>query len=96
MRYKSIAVKRNAKGQRAMTTAIMPKVRTRSTDSFIIMVERTRLDHLAHKFYKNPHYWWIIATANNIRGTMYVSPGVQVRIPKEIGEILSEFTRINS
>ena len=96
MRYKSVAVKRNNKGQRSMTSAIMPKIRKRTTDSFIIIVERTRLDHLAYKFYKNPHHWWIIASANNIRGTMYVNPGVQVRIPTEIGDITNEFERINS
>ena len=96
MRYKSIAIKRNDDGKRAMVTAIMPKIRVRPTDSYIVMVERTRLDHLAHKFYNNQNHWWIIATANNIRGTMYAELGIQLRIPREIGDILSEFNRINS
>ena len=42
------------------------------------MVERTRLDHLAYKFYDNPHYWWVIATANSIGGRMYVEPKYSV------------------
>lgn len=96
MRYKSIGVKRNHKGKRAMVTSLMPRIKKRSTDSFIVMVEKTRLDHLAHKFYGNPNYWWVIAAANNIRGTMYADLGIQLRIPREIGEIITDYDKVNS
>ena len=50
-------------------------IRKQSTDTFVVMVEKTRLDHLAHRFYGNPNYWWIIANANDIKGTMYAKLG---------------------
>jgi nucleoid-associated protein YgaU len=59
------------------------------------MVEKTRLDHLAHRFYENANYWWVIAIANNIKGTMYATPGTQLRIPREIGSIMHDYNKIN-
>ena len=78
-----------------MSTIIMPKIKPHSSDKFVIIVEKTRLDHLAYKFYKNPNYWWIIASANDIKGTMYAKLGKQIRIPTDISFILAEFNRIN-
>ena len=49
----------------------------------------------AYKFYKNPNYWWILASANDIKGTMYTELGIQLRIPRDISYILAEFNRIN-
>ena len=59
------------------------------------MVEKTRLDHLAHRFYGNPNYWWILASANNVKGTMYAKLGSQIRIPRDINGIVDEYNRIN-
>ena len=95
MRYKSNPTKINSKGKKSMTTIIMPKIKPHSSDSFVVMVEKTRLDHLAYKFYKNPNYWWILASANDIKGTMYTELGIQLRIPRDISYILAEFNRIN-
>ena len=53
------------------------------------------LCHLAYKFYKNPNYWWVLANANDIKGTMYAEIGIQLRIPKDLAYILSEFNRLN-
>ena len=82
MRYKTIPIKKDEDGQRIVSTSLLPTVRKKSSDTFVLMVEKTRLDHLAHKFYGNPNYWWIIASANNIKGTMYAKLGPQIRIPR--------------
>jgi nucleoid-associated protein YgaU len=61
----------------------------------LIVTEKTRLDHLAFKFYENANYWWVIGIANSIKGTMYVTPGKQIRIPREISTVIQDFNKIN-
>jgi hypothetical protein len=95
MRYKSIPKKTDSKGKQIIATSIMPKIHKHDSDVFVMMVEKTRLDHLAHKFYNNPNYWWIIASANGITGTMYAKLGTQIRIPRDISGIITEYNRIN-
>lgn len=95
MRYKSINRKQDEDGKQIIATSIMPTIKKRNSDLFVMMVEKTRLDHLAHKFYNNPNYWWIIANANGITGTMYAKLGTQIRIPKDISSIIEEYNRIN-
>ena len=95
MRYKTIPIKKDEDGQRIVSTSLLPTVRKKSSDTFVLMVEKTRLDHLAHKFYGNPNYWWIIASANDIKGTMYAKLGSQIRIPRDINAVVSEYNRIN-
>lgn len=44
--------------------------------------EVTRLDILAHEYYKNPLLWWIIAQANDIYDPFIsLEPGTILRIP---------------
>ena len=96
MRYSFTSQARNDSGKRITTTTLLGRIKKRDTDVFIVMVERTRLDHLAYKFYDNPHYWWVIATANSIGGRMYVEPGTQLRIPMNIREIIADHQKTNS
>lgn len=95
MRYKNSKTKSNQSGKKIFTTTLYPRVKDRSTDSYLVIVEKTRLDHLAYKFYEDANHWWIIAIANNIKGTMYVNPGTQIRIPRELGQILHDYNKIN-
>ena len=95
MRYKSIPTKSDSNGKKIVSTSILPKVRKRESDTFVLMVEKTRFDHLAHRFYGNPNYWWIIAAANEVHGTMYAKLGSQIRIPRDINGIITEYNRIN-
>ena len=95
MRYKTIPIKTDEDGNTIVSTSILPTVRKKSSDTFVLMVEKTRLDHLALKFYGNPNYWWIIASANNIKGTMFAKLGSQIRIPRDINMIIAEYNRIN-
>jgi|TARA_B110000495_G_scaffold192118_1_gene195929 hypothetical protein len=95
MRYKAIPTKSDASGKRVVSTSILPKIRKRDSDTFVLMVEKTRFDHLAHRFYNNPSYWWILAAANEVHGTMYAKLGSQIRIPRDINSIIDEYNRIN-
>lgn len=95
MRYNTAKIKQLQGGVKTLTTTLYPRIKERSSDTFLVVVEKTRLDHLAHKFYENASYWWVIGIANNIKGTMYVKPGTQIRIPREINGILQDFNKIN-
>jgi hypothetical protein len=96
MRYAKVKTKFREDKKEVLETTLLNKIRNRESDVFIVMVEKTRLDHLANKFYNNPRYWWVIASANGIKGTMFVRPGTQVRIPTEISEIILDHNKINN
>ena len=96
MRYKSTKLNSLGNGKRALRTTLLPRIKKRSSDTYLVIVERTRLDHLAYKFYENPNHWWILAAANNVAGTMYIQPGTQIRIPRALSEILVDHNKINS
>lgn len=40
-----------------------------------------RLDLIAYRFYNNPLYWWIIASASNIKDPTIIPPSTILRIP---------------
>ena len=67
--------------ERYLTTRY-PNFTKMQGDYFIISRSGDRLDLLAQQFYGDVREWWIIATANNIgKGTLYIEPGLQIRIP---------------
>ena len=40
------------------------------------------IDILSNQYYGTVKYWWVIALANKMgKGTLYVTPGYQLRIP---------------
>jgi len=46
------------------------------------------LDLLANQYYRDASLWWILATANNLgKSGMMVPPGLQIRIPLDVGAI---------
>ena len=92
--YNTILKKRD--GKRYMSSTIYPKIKPNNDDIYIIVDTTDRLDLLAHKYYNNPQYYWIIAVANNINnGDMYLEGGTQIRIPTDLVTILKDFEKIN-
>ncbi len=55
-----------------------------------------RFDILAQTFYDNKDLWWVIAIANPqaYQGSIFPPLGVQIRIPGNVGAIVSENERI--
>lgn len=68
---------------------IYPPIPFDETDLYIITREGDRLDLLAEQYYKLTDYWWVIATINNniTKGSLYPTPGTQLRIPQDINKI---------
>ena len=51
--------------------------------------EKQRLDHIAANVYGHASLWWIIAAASDIGWGLQVPPGTILRIPTDLGQIVS-------
>lgn len=90
-----IVVKSDTK-KKYYESTIYPKVIPSDSDTYIISEAGDRLDILAKNYYGDSKLWWIIAVANNINDAVfYVEPGVQLRIPQNVGNILRDLEKIN-
>lgn len=96
-RYESTPVKLRWDGKRVLFTTEYPKIEPSETDIIVISNDGDYLDTLAHKYYGDPTLWWVIALVNNLgKARMSVSPGLQLRIPTNINDILVNFNNINA
>lgn len=82
-------------GKKVFRTTRYPKIPVSMSDIYIYASETDYLDALANKFYRDPTLWWIIAQANGIKATLKAPTGVQLRIPRNIDYIVSNFRREN-
>lgn len=86
------------KKTRAYRVIKYPEIPLSINDLYIITTAGDRLDLLANQFYNDVRLWWVIATANRdiVRKDSYgLKPGLEVRIPREINQILTDFEDIN-
>ena len=68
------------------------------SDTYIITQTEDRLDKLAYQYYGESNLWWVIATANPSivrKDSLYLKPGLEVRIPVNINRIIEDYKRIN-
>lgn len=82
---------------RYYTALIDPTIPRSYTDIYIVSSFGDRLDLLAGKYYGDPSMWWIIASANTElrKDSIYLEPGVQVRIPTDYVEVMELFINEN-
>ena len=77
-------------GERIIKSTIYPAIPKSIDDFYIISRPGDRLDLLSQEFYKTPAYWWIIAITNSfVRGSLYIPPDKQIRIPGNIARIIN-------
>ena len=87
MRYDESKVFQDENGTRYLNRVEYPVIPIQDSDTF---------SNLAFEVYGKTEFWWIIARANNEnRGSMYVVPGKEYRIPQNITSILQEFRKLN-
>jgi hypothetical protein len=101
-RYNSSQLEQPAKldvdnNRRFYETLIDPTIPRSYTDVYIISSFGDRLDLLAGKYYSDPSLWWMISAANPElrKDSIYLEPGVQVRIPTDYIEIFDLFKTNN-
>jgi hypothetical protein len=90
--YKTIDNKPYYKGK------LYPDIPYTDTDDYVITTIGDRLDLLAYSYYNDPELWWVISVANNhiTKGSMFPTPGLQLRIPTNITNVLRLFNELNS
>ena len=87
--------KKNQSGKTVYKSILYPAIRESTSDIFIMAKDTDRLDLLAYAYYGDVTMWWIIAKANNIRGTFFVPIGTQLRIPQDIASIQYDTEQLN-
>lgn len=75
-----------------------PDIPLSENDIYLYTIRGDRLDNLAYQFYKDSSLWWILSVANPDlpNDSLYPTIGFQLRIPKNITEILNNFDDLNT
>jgi len=96
-RYQNIkGVKYEATGSQYYVNNIYPDIPLSNDDNYVITVLGDRLDLLAFDFYGDTSYWWVIASANALPGdSLYLEPGMQLRIPVNLSAAISQYNYTN-
>lgn len=78
-------------------TTKYPEVPLEFSDIYVITTVGDRIDVMANEFYGDSSLYWIIASANpQLKQNSLTPPvGTQLRIPTEIGPIISAFELLN-
>lgn len=98
-RYNTIPTFRSSKnGQRYVGTTKYPDIPYSYEDVYVYTTEGDRFDILAQEYYGDSTLWWIISIANpqTEQNSLYPPIGIQIRIPRDIGGILSTYNSLNS
>ena len=98
-RLQSIKKYKVGKGLRAYKPIRYPNIPFSVDDIYVTTTAGDRLDLLANQFYNDTRLWWIIATANmNVirRDSFNLKAGLEIRIPADIQDILSNFESLNN
>jgi hypothetical protein len=76
---------------------LYPNIPLSENDEYIITTVGDRLDTLAYNYYRDSELYWIISVANNnvTKGSLFPTPGTQLRIPTNLSLILNLFRSIN-
>ncbi len=96
-RYQNIPVIKSATGKQIYATSRYPEIPLSENDIYVYASQGDRYDLLALNYYGDSSLWWIIASANpNIDlMTLVIPEGVQIRIPGNFSQVVSEFSLIN-
>jgi hypothetical protein len=95
-RFKKITTTRTLSGTPYKVNVVYPEIPLDENDIYVITQYGDRYDTLALEFYQDPQLWWIISSANNFqKGSLNVTPGVQLRIPADKSSAIQLFDKIN-
>jgi len=96
-RYENIPTKTNDNGKRVTRSVLYPPIPRQLSDIYLITTPGDRLDLLSYKYYGSVGYWWIIAEANGIgKGSLTIPPGLQLRVPTQVSDIVASYEQLNS
>jgi hypothetical protein len=75
-----------------------PIIEEQDSDILILTEFGDRLELLSEQFYFDRNLYWIIAVANPDKvdfGSLFLEPGLQLRIPININNIIRQYNNLN-
>tara|TARA_B100001778_G_C18270641_1_gene486442 strand:+ start:18 stop:323 length:306 start_codon:yes stop_codon:yes gene_type:complete len=95
-RFRKIETIRSKGNKRYKKNVIYPEIPLTENDIYVISQYGDRYDTLAQEFYNDSELWWIISSANNYqKGSLIITPGVQLRIPANKSVAIRLFEEVN-
>jgi hypothetical protein len=105
-RYQNIP-KTKINGKVVYQTSRYPEVPLSSNDIYVYTTQGDRFDILANQYYKNSSLWWVISIANTTtagtslpsnlpQNSLIIPEGIQIRIPANYTNVISNFNLINA
>lgn len=85
-------------GKELKGTKVYPVPPTSESDFYVISTFGDRFDLLAKEYYNDVKLWYVIAAANpDVRkDSLFITPGIQLRIPLPIQRVVSYIERQNN
>ncbi len=96
-RYEYTETLQDSKNKRYYGTTKYPEIPLSFSDIYLYTTQGDRFDLLANQYYNDPTLWWIISSANSglPQNSYYIPEGQQIRVPQNIGPIISDFKALN-
>ena len=105
-RYQNIP-KTKIDGKLVYQTSRYPEVPLSENDIYVYTTQGDRFDILAQQYYKDSSLWWIISIANTgnagagtlvslPQSTLVIPEGIQIRIPSNYSNVVTDFNTINT
>ena len=97
-RYSNSNSERSLDGKEYITSPIYPEIPKSFSDIYTVATVGDRYDILAMNYYQDSRLWWVIPMSNpHLDLNSYTpTPGVELRIPTDLKEILTLFKKANS
>lgn len=75
-----------------------PSIPLSINDIYVITIDGDRYDKLALQYYNDSTLWWVISIANDNlpQNTLNVPIGLQIRIPRDVSNIIVAYNKLNS
>jgi nucleoid-associated protein YgaU len=96
-RYQDNRILTTVRGKQYYATTLYQDIPLSNSDLYVTTTVGDRYDLLAQQFYGDSTLWWIIPMANNqlIKDSLFPPVGLTIRIPSNVGSIVTEFRLIN-
>ena len=97
-RYQNNRILTTIKGKQYYATTLYQNIPLSNTDLYVNTTVGDRYDLLAQQFYGDSTLWWVIPMVNDqlIKDSLFPPEGLTIRIPSNVGNIITEFRLINA
>ena len=96
-RYRNIPVREDQQ-EKVYSSSVYSIVPESTDDYYVISTIGDRFDVLAQEYYNDSKLWYILAAANPTvrRDTLFIEPGIQIRIPLPLSKVVRKLNSENS